>query len=272
MATSEVGGGARARIGARLRAAREARGLTTLQAAEKLHVDARILEALEAEDFAALGAAVYVRGHLRRYAELIGEQYAELQSLYSAATPTPGPDLTRIPHHAPPGRSSRLAALALLLLVGIAVAGVVWWLLTLPAAKPRPVSAELPEGAPTLPGAASAARLVTAVAAAQSRSGGAVPAAGEAQLALRFSEVSWVAVYDGSGRRLMEGFNAPASARTITGAPPLKVVLGNAPGVALHLNGQKVALDGLVHRDGTARFLLDGSGHAAPVPPVVARQ
>jgi len=27
-----------------------------------------------------------------------------------------------------------------------------------------------------------------------------------------------------------------------------------------------------VHRDGTARFLLDRSGHAAPVPPVVARQ
>ena len=68
MATSEAVGGARERIGARLRSAREARGLTTLQAAEKLHVDARILEALEAEDFAALGAAVYVRGHLRRYA------------------------------------------------------------------------------------------------------------------------------------------------------------------------------------------------------------
>jgi len=272
MATSEAGGGARGGIGARLRSAREARGLTTLQAAEKLHVDPRILEALEAEDFAALGAPVYVRGHLRHYAELIGEQYAELQSLYSASTPAPRPDLTRIPHHGPPARSSRLVALALLLLVGIAVAGVVWWLLTLPAAKPRPVSAELPEGAPTLPGAASAARLMTAVAAVQSESGGAAPATGEAQLALRFSMVSWVAVYDGSGRRLLEGFNAPDSARTITGAPPLKVVLGNARGVAVHLNGQKVALDGLVHRDGTARFLLDRSGHAAPVPPLVAHQ
>ncbi len=271
MATSEAGGGARARIGARLRAAREARGLTTLQAAEKLHVDPRILEALEAEDFAALGAAVYVRGHLRRYAELIGEQYAELQSLYSAGAPAPGPDLTRIPHHGPPGRSSRLVALALLLLVGIAVAGVVWWLLTLPAAKPRPVSAELPAGAPAAPGADSAARLVSATAA-ESRGAGAAPAAGEAQLALRFSAVSWFAVYDGSGRRLIEGFNLPDSARTITGAPPLKVVLGNAPGVAVQLNGQKVALDGLVHRDGTARFLLDRSGHAAPVPPLVAHQ
>jgi cytoskeleton protein RodZ len=267
MATSEAVGGVRERLGARLRSAREARGLTTLQAAEKLHVDARILEALEAEDFAALGAAVYVRGHLRRYAELIGEQYAELQSLYSAATPAP--DLTRIPHHVPPARSSRLVVFALLILVGIAVFGVVWWLLTLPAAKPQPVSAELPADAPNPPVSASAARLMTAVAA-QSGSGAAT--AGEAQLALKFSEVTWVAVYDGAGRRLDEGFNAPDTTRTLTGAPPLKVVIGNADGVAVRLNGQKVALEGLVHRDGTARFLLDGSGHAQPVPPVVARQ
>ena len=272
MTSSEAVGGARGGIGTRLRSAREARGLTTLQAAEKLHVDARILEALEADDFGALGAAVYVRGHLRRYAELIGEQYAELQSLYSGAAPATGPDLTRIPHHVPPGPSSRLLALALLLLVGVAIAGLVWWLLTLPAAKPQPVSAELPAIAPEAPGSASAARLETALAAAHSDGGGAAAAGGEARLALKFSEVSWAAVYDGSGKRLDEGFNRPDSTRTVTGTPPLRVVLGNAPGVALELNGQKVPLDGLVHRDGTARFLLDRSGHAAPVPPLVAHQ
>jgi cytoskeleton protein RodZ len=265
MGTSEAGGEARSGIGARLRSARESRGLTTLQAAEKLHVDARILEALEAENFAALGAAVYVRGHLRRYADLVGEQPAELQGLYSAAAPAP--DLRRIPHPPSPARSSRLLALALLVLVGVAVAGVVWWLLTLPSAKPHAVSAELPAPA-GFPGGDSAARLMGAVADAHAR--GADAAGGAAQLALRFSAVSWVAVYDADGRRLTEGFNAPDSARTLSGAPPLKVVLGNAPGVAVQLNGQKVQLDGLVHRDGTARFLVDRSGHAAPVPPPAA--
>jgi hypothetical protein len=47
-------------------------------------------------------------------------------------------------------------------------------------------------------------------------------------------------------------------------------VLGNAPGVALQLNGQPVALDGLVRHNGSAHFLVDGSGHAAPVPPLMA--
>ena len=75
--TGEAGGESVRGIGARLRAAREQCGLTVLQAAERLHVDARILEALEAQDFAALGASVYVRGHLRRYAEAVGESAAE---------------------------------------------------------------------------------------------------------------------------------------------------------------------------------------------------
>jgi cytoskeleton protein RodZ len=262
MSTSEAGGEARCGVGTRLRRGREARGLTILQAAEKLHVDARILESLEAEDFAALGAAVYARGHLRRYAELVGADPVELQSLYSGAAQSSGPDLTRIPHRAPDDRSSRLVLLALLVLLGFALAGVVWWLLALPTAKPQPVSAGQP------PGAASAAQLMTAVMSAQGPATRA--AAGEAQLALKFYGVSWAEVTDASGRRLFEGLNAPDSARTLTGTPPLRVIIGNAPGVTVHLNGQKVGLEGLVRRDGSARFVVDGSGHAAPLPPLVA--
>jgi cytoskeleton protein RodZ len=265
MSTSEAGGEARCGIGTRLRHGREARGLTILQAAEKLHVDARILESLEAEDFAALGAAVYARGHLRRYAELVGADHFELQSLYSAAPQSAGPDLTRIPHRTPDGRSSRLVVLALLVLLGFALAGVLWWLLALPAAKPQPVSAGQP------PGAASAAQLMTAVMNAQGPGASAAPAAaGEAQLGLKFYGVSWAEVTDASGRRLFEGLNAADSARTLTGTPPLRVIIGNAPGVSVHLNGQKVGLEGLVRRDGSARFVVDGSGHAAPLPPLVA--
>ncbi|MBV9724549.1 MAG: helix-turn-helix domain-containing protein, partial [Gammaproteobacteria bacterium] len=55
MATEAVG------IGTRLRAGREKLGLSLLQSAEKLHMDPKLLESLEAEDFAALGAPVYAR-------------------------------------------------------------------------------------------------------------------------------------------------------------------------------------------------------------------
>ncbi len=105
---AEAGGDVRAGIGSRLRAAREKKGLTVLQAAERMHVDARTLESLEAEDFAALGAPVYARGHLRHYAELVDESAPELQQLYADATrATPAqPDLTRIARRLDPGNDS----------------------------------------------------------------------------------------------------------------------------------------------------------------------
>lgn len=262
MTTSEAGGEARCGIGTRLRRGRETRGLTVLQAAEKLHVDARILDLLEAEDFAALGAPVYARGHLRRYADLVGEHYEELQSLYPASAQPAGPDLRRIPRGEPDRRSPRLVLLALLVLLGFAVVGLLWWLLALPSTKAQPVSAGSA-------GSGSAEQLMTAIGVQTARA--APPAsASQARLALRFYGLSWAEVTDASGRRLFEGLNAPDSARTVSGTPPLRVVIGNAPGVSVQLNGTRVALAGLLRRDGTARFTVDGSGHAAPLPPLVA--
>ena len=143
---SEAGGDARG-IGARLRGAREKRGLTILQAAEKLHVDARMLEALEAGNFAALGALVYVRGHLRRYAELLGEPPPEPAEQYAAA---PSPDLTRIPHREP-GRDSSLVLPAVIVLGVFAAVGLLWWLVTPPGVKPQPVT-QPPVAAAPAPG------------------------------------------------------------------------------------------------------------------------
>jgi cytoskeleton protein RodZ len=251
-------------IGARLRAARERRGLTTLQAAEKLHVDARVLEALEAENFGALGADVYARGHLRRYAELVGESPAQLQDLYASAGPAARPDLTRIPRGERSPESARLMLPALLTVVGLAFAGLLWWVLTLPGAKPHvlppppamaqtPGAAEAPEEAS---GAAGAAVLVPpAATGAPAQAARAGPT-----LAFRFTGNSWVQVTDARGRVLLDGLQAPGSSRSVSGAAPLHVVLGNAPVVALEVNGQPASVTGLVRRRGDARFLVDAGG------------
>src|SRR5215213_10164734 len=89
-------------IGERLRAGRERAGLSVPVAAEKLHLDPKVIEALEADRFADLGAAVYVRGHLRRYADFVGEPGTELVAAYSAREArVTSPDLTQAPQ---PGR------------------------------------------------------------------------------------------------------------------------------------------------------------------------
>lgn len=135
-------------IGARLRAARERKGYTLLQAAEKLHVDARVLESLESEDFVALGADVYVRGHLRRYADLTGESASELPQLYADRNRQAPPDLTRIPRAEAPPRSSRVMLPVLLVVVGCAVAGAVWWIHSVPGQRARAPAA--PDAAPVV--------------------------------------------------------------------------------------------------------------------------
>ncbi|HMA12784.1 MAG TPA: helix-turn-helix domain-containing protein [Steroidobacteraceae bacterium] len=120
-----------AAIGEALRAARERTGLDVDQAAERLHVDAAVIRALEEGRFSALGAPVFVRGHLRRYAELLGEPEAPLQARYAALQEASiAPDLTQLPSRAAPvvqrpARRWPLVLLATVLVLGVAI----WWAL-----------------------------------------------------------------------------------------------------------------------------------------------
>jgi cytoskeleton protein RodZ len=68
--------------GARLKREREARGLTEQQAAETLTLDQSVVFALEANDFQSLGAPVFVKGHLRRYATMLGLPADEILGSY----------------------------------------------------------------------------------------------------------------------------------------------------------------------------------------------
>jgi len=59
-------------LGERLRAARESRELSMQDVVSALRAPLRIVEAMEDDDFAALGAPVYARGYLVSYAKLVG--------------------------------------------------------------------------------------------------------------------------------------------------------------------------------------------------------
>ncbi len=74
-------------LGERLRSARKARALTLDQAAFTLRLEVPVLRALEDERFEALGAAVFVRGHLKSYAKLLGLSEEAVLEAYRAADP-----------------------------------------------------------------------------------------------------------------------------------------------------------------------------------------
>jgi cytoskeleton protein RodZ len=117
-------------VGVRLQAGRERADLTVVQAAELLHLDPSVIEALEADRFSDLGAPVYVRGHLRHYAELVNESVPELLGLYGAGVQAGiPPDLTLMPHakQVSPWRGA-LALTGLVVVVGVGLIGIVRWI------------------------------------------------------------------------------------------------------------------------------------------------
>ncbi len=68
-----------------LRRERERRMLSLQRAAEDLHLDTVTVEAIESDRFQALGAPVYAKGHLRKYATLLTTLLAAART----ASPTP---------------------------------------------------------------------------------------------------------------------------------------------------------------------------------------
>jgi cytoskeleton protein RodZ len=131
-----------------LREERERRGLSVQRAAEELNLDRWIVEALEADHFLALGAPVYARGHLRKYAALLGLSPDLVVSRYESLSGTPAVPVvtTTTTAHTTRRRKRRYAWPLLLLIVVIAGAIVVWWLLK-PSRSPVGVDGSAPRSA-----------------------------------------------------------------------------------------------------------------------------
>jgi cytoskeleton protein RodZ len=259
--------------GARLAGARLRAGLTLEQVAEKLRLDRSTVVALEADDHRAIGAAVFVRGFLRRYAALVGEPAAEIEALYARRPDAElRPDLSKtgMQRIAPAAQGSRLGLVpAVIAAVVLAIAGAIWWAMR---TKPQPytvVSEERTQNLPaapvaTLPAAAAAAgagAIAPAPAAASEAPGAALP---RRHLQLQFNGECWVELYDARGFRLFFGFGHAGTTQELAGVPPFRFVLGNAEAVVVNIDGTLVAIP--QNAPGArVHFLLNANGAVAGV-------
>jgi len=275
-------------IGERLRAGRERAGLSMAAAAEKLHLDIKVIEALEADRFAELGASVYVRGHLRRYGDFVGEPGVELVNAYgaTAAARPPPPDLTQVPHAERRADPRRLVTPLVGLGCALVLAVAVWWVLASShsshtASRSAPPSQDVvPASQADTPPVASAPVHVAGAAPAlaiQSAPTPAVPAANAAprdsaqdanqaparptHLRLELASESWIEVYDSRGERLYYDVASAGSVQSIDGRAPLRVVLGNAAAVAVQVDGQARDIPAAARDGEAARFVVTRSGN-----------
>lgn len=72
---------------------------------------------------------------------------------------------------------------------------------------------------------------------------------------------SWIEVYDDNGKRLYYDLAPAGDSLELSGAGPLQVFLGNAPGVSIELNGAPFDLKPYARSDNTARFKLGAAGN-----------
>lgn len=295
-------------FGQKLREERIKRGISIAEVAHRLRLSEQQIQAIEDQDFSKLPAAVFLRGYVRNYANLL--QLDDTTLLVETITRRrPVNNIFTIRDTAArfrtlepvyqPHRGNRGGWL--LLYVGVILAAFAAYgfyyekvpekiatssymlgeedQIVQPGAVgesdqvavdlPLPFSStivnsasiepsisteiSLPPVASVLPetSAPSVAPVVESEASATTNSGKKV-------LHFAFTKDSWVKIKDNNGQVILEKINPRGSEQTIEGEPPLYLVIGNAAGVSLTYNGNKVDLGPYTRKnDDVARFSLE---------------
>jgi cytoskeleton protein RodZ len=123
---------AAATTGQLLKAARERRGMSPQKAADELHLDAWVVDALEAEDYERVGPSVYAKGHLKRYAALLGLSPSDIMAGYESRARAPNvsapqPANVRLRTDTPAVSNLPWTPIVGSLAVAMLVLGVLWW-------------------------------------------------------------------------------------------------------------------------------------------------
>jgi len=264
--------------GARLRREREAQGISHQQAAESLNLDTMVLTHLEANDFAALGAPVFVKGHLRRYTTMLGLDEDEIVSLYEHSKQqlgepslVPKSRLEMAPVRGKPRWPWVVGGAVTFFIASALVAYLsehgLPWVDASPEESTAPVLQEVP--ATTMQSPAGASTPAIAGSAEAPPSAAAAPAAAAAPIALqpgqvnlrvRFSADSWVEVFDGSGKAVLYDLGKAGTERTLTATAPLSVTIGNAASVAVTVNGRVLPALPRAQGQALARFSIGPDG------------
>lgn len=258
-------------VGRILAQAREQAGLSREEAAARLRLSARQIEALEMGNMEALPGPTFVRGFIRNYAKLLQVDAQPLLDSTRDYVPDIGRSHISLETEnilieggeQSPWRSYLLIGIVLLLLL----AGAMWFmdqreearaptppLPQKPAATgdatPLPLQPmqPLPEPLPAEPGQAAPPAAEALPAEAQ--------ATQTARMQLSCTQPGWVSVRDRDGKEIFNATIPAGASRVVEGVPPFKVVLGNAVGMQVTFNDAPVDLT--MHAKGSvARFTLE---------------
>jgi cytoskeleton protein RodZ len=284
-------------LGLRLRAAREAKGLTCETAAQQLRLPVSVVQALEAERFERIGHAIYLRSYLTKYLQLLDlPQVLAERALHEHAAPPP-PLVTTGTVSRPRYLFDRYSGSALyLILTGVIVVPAVLLAMragfdqnlvrvtpldsaeiAVPAPKPldeaaapakaaSEPAASVPSAAEKTPTPAIIASMAPFPASTASESVKAEPTAASGRHTLRLSlgESSWVEITAADGQKLEYGLLPAGSSRSYAADKALDVRIGNANGATLEVDGKAQDIAPYRHSNVAHFRIADGATSTAP--------
>lgn len=229
-------------LGQSITAAREARGYTVAEVSERTRIRSTVIRAIENDSFDLCGGDVYARGHLRSIAAVVGLDPTPLVAQFDLNSQ----DVPVAASEVFPGESGGRerkganwsAAMAVALVIAVALVAVQVFRSgddvprdTTTIANPTTSAAPEPSVEPT------------------------DPEPNDSQVAQAHKEVllkvaalpdnlSWVQVTNSEGRVLFSDNLAHGQAKTFRDRKALHLVLGNAAGVDLVVNGSDVGTPG----------------------------
>ncbi len=266
--------------GERLAAARREQQISVLEIAKELHLDEPKVRALERNEFEVLGAPVFAKGHLKKYAELVSVDPDDiLTDYYRLERAGEMPPLVSTRRR--PRQELSPGPWIAVIVVVVIVATAYWWFtsrplqpdtasdVVAPPATDESVSVETPETddaivvAPeqiddepdTEPEAAEPEVSEEPV---EETSSPAL-AEGQMRVLLTYTGDCWTEITDASGRRLFFDLGKDGRTVELTGAEPFNVLLGNPGNVSVIVNGGDYALPASGRPDRPLRLTISGT-------------
>lgn len=250
---------AMAGCGERLKQAREAAGLTVDDVAARLHMPARVVRSLEAEDWSRLGAPVFVRGQVRSYSRLVGLTTAPMMAALDVGPVEPSHLVSRT--HTPRAQwwaeqiGRRLVYIVLTLSLAVPA-----WVATrqhlsgnADDAAPLDVPAKSGMVDPVVP---VSRRTVMASMAPVATTPVESPVG---EIVVRTHAETWLDAVAADGSSLEKGLLPGGSERRFAAAQLARLTIGNASAVLVQNHGQQVDLAPFT-RTNVARFTVSSDG------------
>lgn len=257
--------------GERLAEARRERQIAVIEIAKELHLDEYKVRALERNDFDVIGAPVFAKGHLRKYAQLVKVDEADVMADYYQLNRTAGapPVISTRPRPAQVMSPGPWIAVIVVILV---VATAYWWFAAREATSEPPVTGEIaPLPQASLPVdeqqtdiADEADDEVTdepVVSVEPESADEAVAATDDSamRLSISYSGDCWTEITDASGRRLFFDLGKAGRTVNLSGEAPFNVLFGDAENVSIEVNGDSYEIPAADRRGRTARLTITGS-------------